>query len=418
LRTAAYNMDVAAFFTKWMIDVEDAQTDDGIFPDTAPRLREDRNFTGLGQLRGAAGWADAGIIIPWTIWRVYGDRRIIERHWNAMGQWLDWIERHNPDGLRTRELGNNYGDWLCIPSDTSFGTHSPMKNFLATAYWADDAAKMARMARELGRDEDARRFQRMFEKVRTAFQKEFLGKDGRLTVETQTACLLALAFNLAPENARARIAEHLVENIKSLGGRLSTGFIGVSHLNPQLTLAGRADVAYKLLLREDYPSWLYPVKHGATTIWERWNGWTKETGFFDPKMNSFNHYSLGSVGEWLFRHVAGIELDSELPGFQRFVLRPFIRPGLDYAVASFRTMHGKITSDWRRARKKLEWWVRIPANTAALVHVPSEPGTVVTESGAPIEKARNLHVRGRDGHFLICEADSGTYRFESRWNCK
>ncbi|HEX7569152.1 MAG TPA: glycoside hydrolase family 78 protein, partial [Verrucomicrobiae bacterium] len=415
LRTASYNMDVAAFFTKWMIDVEDAQTADGIFPDTAPRLREGENFVGLDGLGGAAGWADAGIIVPWTLWRVYGDKRILERHWKAMTAWLDWIERHNPDGLRTRELGNNYGDWLCIPSDTTFRTHSPMKNLLATAYWADDAAKMARMARELGREADAQRFRAMFEKVRAAFQKEFLREDGRLTVETQTAYLLALAFNLLPENVRIRAAEHLVENIKALDWHLSTGFIGISHLNPQLTLAGHADVAYRLLLRDDFPSWLYPVKHGATTIWERWNGWTEKDGFFNPQMNSFNHYSLGSVGEWLFRHVAGIELDPEVSGFQRFVLRPFIGQGLDFARASYHTLHGEIRSDWKRAGKKLTWTVHIPTNTTARVFVPSEPGAEVTESGVPIEKVDGLRVAGRDGRFLVCEAPAGTYTFASSW---
>jgi alpha-L-rhamnosidase len=415
LRTASYNMDVAAFFTKWMIDVEDAQTPDGIFPDTAPRLREGKNFIGLDGLGGAAGWADAGVIVPWTLWRVYGDKRIIERHWKAMTAWLDWIERHNPDGLRVNELGNNYGDWLCIPGDTTFRTHSPMKNLLATAYWAGDATKMARMARELGRAAEAKRFRAMFEKVRAAFQKEFLREDGRLMVETQTAYLLALAFNLIPENARARVAEHLVENIKALDWHLSTGFIGISHLNPQLTFAGHADVAYRLLLRDDYPSWLYPVKHGATTIWERWNGWTEKDGFFNPQMNSFNHYSLGSVGEWLFRHVAGIELDPEVSGFQRFVLRPFIGQGLDFARASYHTMHGEIRSDWKRAGKKLTWTVHIPTNTIARVFVPSEPGAEVTESGVPIEKVDGLRVAGRDGRFLVCEAGSGIYTFASNW---
>ena len=415
LRTASYNMDVAAFFTKWMIDVEDAQTADGIFPDTAPRLREGGNFVGLDGLGGAAGWADAGVIVPWTLWRVYGDRRIIERHWPAMVKWVDWIEHHNPDGLRTRELGNNYGDWLCIPSDTTFRTHSPMKNLLATAYWADDAAKLARMARELGRDAEAKRFQAMFEKVRAAFQKEFLREDGRLTVETQTAYLLALAFNLLPENVRARAAERLVENIQALDWHLSTGFIGISHLNPQLTLAGRADVAYRLLLRDDSPSWLYPVKHGATTIWERWNGWTEKDGFFNPQMNSFNHYSLGSVGEWLFRHVAGIELDPEVAGFQRFVLRPFIGPGMDFARANYDTLHGEIASNWKRTGSKLMWTIRVPANTTARVHVPSLPGTGVTEGGMPVEKVDGLKVIGREGKFLVCEAGSGEYSFESDW---
>jgi alpha-L-rhamnosidase len=415
LRTASYNMDVAAFFTKWMVDVEDAQTPEGIFPDTAPRLREGGNFIGLDGLGGAAGWADAGIIVPWTIWRVYGDRRIIERHWTAMVKWLDWVERHNPEGLRVNELGNNYGDWLCIPSDTSFRTHSPMKNLLATAYWADDAAKMAVMARELGREAEAKRFEAMFQKVRAAFQKEWLREDGRLAVVTQTAYLLSLAFNLLPDDVRARAAEHLVENIKALDWHLSTGFIGVSHLNPQLTVTGHADVAYRLLLSDDHPSWLYPIKHGATTIWERWNGWTKEDGFFNPKMNSFNHYSLGSVGEWLFRHVAGIELDPDLAGFQRFILRPFIGKGLNFARASYRTMHGEIVSNWKHAGKKLTWTICIPANTSARVFVPSEPEIAVTESSVPVNKADGLRVLGREGCFLICEVESGTYNFLSRW---
>jgi alpha-L-rhamnosidase len=415
LRTASYNMDVAAFFTKWMIDVEDAQTPEGIFPDTAPRLREGENFVGLGNLGGSAGWADAGVIIPYTIWRVYGDRRILERHYQAMVKWVDWIAKNNPNGLRVNQLANNYGDWLCIPSDTSFGTHSPMKNLLATAYWANDCTKLARIARELGHEDDARRFQKMFEHVRAAFQKEWLEPNGRITTDTQTGYLLALAFDLLPENLRAAAAERLVENIKALDWHLSTGFIGISHLNPQLTLAGHADVAYRLLLRDDYPSWLYPVKHGATTIWERWNGWTEKDGFFNPQMNSFNHYSLGSVGEWLFRHVAGIELDPEAPGFQRFVLRPFPGQGLDFACANYHTLYGEITSDWKRVDKKLTWTVRIPANTSARVHVPSEPGAAVTEGGMPVEKAEGLRVIGREGKFLICEAGAGSYVFVSEW---
>ena len=412
-RTASYNMDVAAFFTKWMIDVEDAQTPEGIFPDVAPRLREGENFVGLGNLGGAAGWADAGVIIPYTIWRVYGDRRILERHYRAMVKWVDWIASHNPGGLRVNQLANNYGDWLCIPSDTSFGTHSPMKNLLATAYWADDCTKLARIARELGHDADAQRFQKMFEHVRAAFQKEWLAPDGRITTDTQTGYLLALAFDLLPDDLRAAAVKHLVANIKALDWHLSTGFIGISHLNPQLTLAGRADVAYRLLLRDDYPSWLYPVKHGATTIWERWNGWTHEEGFFNPHMNSFNHYSLGSVGEWLFRHVAGIELDADVPGFQMFVLQPFIGEGLDFARASYRTIHGEISSEWKRAGGELTWNIRIPANTTAKVFVPSAPNSAVTESGKPVEQAAGLRVIGRVNDFLICEAVAGVYSFSS-----
>lgn len=405
-RTAMCNMDVAAFFTKWLIDVEDAQTPEGIFPDVAPRLREDINFVGLGNLGGAAAWADAGIVIPFTFWRVYGDLRVVERHWGAMVRWLDWIERHNPSGLRLNKLANNYGDWLCIPSDTSFGTHSPMKNLLATAYWADDAAKMARMARALGREQDAARFQAMFERVRTAFQKEWLLPDGQLAVETQTAYLLALAFDLLPTEVRARAAERLVANIRDLDWRLSTGFVGISHLNPILTLTGHVDVAYRLLLQEGYPSWLFPVMQGATTIWERWDSWTIAGGFHKDGMNSFNHYSLGSVGEWLFRHVAGIELDPDIPGYQRFVLRPFIGAGLDHARATYRTLHGEILSAWQREGDRLTWQVCVPANCSARVCIPSEPGTEVSSD--------NLAVTGREGRFaVIACVPAGTYRFTS-----
>jgi alpha-L-rhamnosidase len=412
-RTASYNMDVAAFFTKWMIDIEDAQTPEGIFPDTAPRLREGENFIGLGNLGGSAGWADAGVIIPYTMWRVYGDRRILERHYNAMVKWVDWIASHNPNGLRVNQLANNYGDWLCIPSDTSFGTHSPMKNLLATAYWADDCTKLARIARELGRDADAQRFQTMFEHVRAAFQKEWVEPNGRITTDTQTGYLLALAFDLLPQNLREAALHHLVENIKALDWHLSTGFIGISHLNPQLTLAGRVDVAYRLLLRDDYPSWLYPVKHGATTIWERWNGWTHQDGFFNPHMNSFNHYSLGSVGEWLFRHVAGIELDPETPGFQKFVLRPFLGEGLDSARGSYRTMHGEIVSDWKRNGDKLTWNIRVPANTSATVYIPAAANSAVSESGQPITKSAGLKVIGWRENSLMVEAAAGVYSFVS-----
>ncbi|MBP8303251.1 MAG: family 78 glycoside hydrolase catalytic domain [Phycisphaerae bacterium] len=415
-RTATYNMDVAAFFTKWMTDVQDAQTPEGVFPDTAPRLREGANFVGLDGLCGGAGWADAGIVFPWTIWRMYGDRRILERHWEAMATWLDWIDRQNPDGLRVRELGNNYGDWLCVPSDTTFRTHSPMKDLLATAYWADDAAKMAVMAAELGRKEDADRFRRMFERVRAAFQKEYVLDNGGLKVETQTAYLLALAFDLVPPELRQAAAEHLVENIRALDWHLSTGFIGISHLNPTLTAIGRPDVAWRLLLNEDYPSWLYPVLHGATTIWERWNGWTAEDGFFNPQMNSFNHYSLGSVGEWLYRCVAGIELDPEVCGFTWFLIRPYPGGGLDHAGATYQSIHGTIESRWQRKGDQLTLEVTIPANTQAKVCVPSDKSTAVLEGGLPAEQVRGIAALGREGQCAAYQVPSGRYRFTSTYS--
>ncbi len=403
MRTATCNGDVAAFFTKWMRDVIDAQTPEGLFPDVAPRIDEHTDFVGLDDLCGGAGWADAGVIVPWTMWRVYGDTRIVERSWAAMTAWLDYLERTNPDHLRTRDLRNNYGDWLCIPTDTSFRTQSPMKNLLATAYWAGDAAKTAEMATALGRAGEADRFRAMAGAVREAFQGEFCAGGGRLTVETQTAYLLALAFDLMPDGEREAAAARLVELIRDNDWHLSTGFIGISFLNPILTLTGHGDVAYRLLLQETYPSWLYPIKHGATTIWERWNGWTHADGFFNPHMNSFNHYSLGSVGEWLFRHVAGIELDPAHPGYDHFVLRPHLGAGLDWARARQGTMHGAISSHWRRDGDRLTWDVTVPANTRAAVFIPtSDPASVETDG---------LAIEATEPGFVRCTAPAGMYRF-------
>ena len=411
LRTATCNMDVAAFFTKWMIDVEDAQTPDGVFPDTAPRLREDESFIGPGDFEGGPGWADAGVIVPYTLWRVYGDRRILKRHYAAMVRWVDWIERHNPDGLRRNQLGNNYGDWLCIPTDTSFRTHSPMKTLLATAYWAKDCSMLARIALELGHAEDAERFAGTFAKIRAAFQQEWLLGDGQLAVETQTAYLLALAFDLLPREVRASAAQRLAANIREQGFHLSTGFIGVGHLNPQLTLTGYADVAYRLLLQDTYPAWLYPVKNGATTIWERWNGWTEESGFFEPRMNSFNHYSLGSVGEWLFRHVAGIELDTETAGSQHFSLCPFVGEGLRYVRARIDTLHGQVESNWRQEQDLLIWSIRIPANASASVGVPmSDPAGVLLD-GAPLTEHPLAQGVQREAGRSWLTLPAGSYEF-------
>ena len=413
LRTASYNMDVAAFFTKWMRDVLDAQTAKGVFPDTAPRLREGENFVGLDDLVGGAGWADAGVIIPHTIWRVYADTRIVERCWEGMVAWLEYLERSNPSYLRVNDLRNNYGDWLCIPSDREFRTHSPMKNLLATAFWADDAAKLAQMGRALGRVDEAERFEAMFGKVRQAFQKEFVRGDGSLTVETQTAYLLALAFDLVPEDQRGRAVERLVADIEGLGWKLSTGFIGIRLLNPILSEFGRNDVAYRLLLQEGYPSWLYPVKHGATTIWERWNGWTEAGGFFDPLMNSFNHYSLGSVGEWLFRQVAGIELDAEVCGFKRMLLKPYPGDGLSYVKASYCSLQGEIRSEWKVDGRQFVWKVTIPANSSARLEIPAVDNGQVLLDGVALAGCQEIKLLGREKDRVVIEAVSGSYEFSS-----
>jgi alpha-L-rhamnosidase len=413
IRTAAWNMDVAAFFTKWMIDIEDAQDQEGRFPDIAPRLKEDGDFVGLDKLRASAAWADAGVLVPWTIHKTYGDMRIIERHWAAMTKWMDWVASKNPQYLRVNELSNNYGDWLCIPADESFGTTSPMKELLATAFWATDAKCMAEMAIACGKKAESEKYLDLFAKVKKAFQEKYVLPDGRTTVGTQTSYLLALAFDLLPKELRSAAAGHLVDNLKNSGWHLSTGFVGIRLLNPVLCEMGYADVAYRLLNNTTYPSWLYPVTHGATTIWERWDGWTADKGFQTPAMNSFNHYSLGSVGQWLFSDVAGIDSDPVAMGFERIVIRPRVGGGLSYAKASYQSMRGLIKTEWKFSGKKLAMQVTIPANTMALIYVPATDVTKVKEGGELAAKGECLTFLRSEKGYAVFIAGSGVYSFTS-----
>jgi len=404
IRTGTFNMDIAAFFTKWMRDVVDAQSGEGAFPDFAPRLSDKV----LMRFESAPAWGDAGIIVPWTIHRVYGDTRIITEHWEALVRWMNFLQEANPDLIRRNKTGNNYGDWLSIKADTP-------KDLLATAYWAYDAELMARMAKVIGRSSEAFYYEKLFQHIREAFQREFVLPDGRMKGETQTGYLLALAMDLIPEDLRLRSAEHLVENIKQKDWHLSTGFVGAGYLLPVLSQLGHSGVAYRLLLNETFPSWGYSIKQGATTIWERWDGWTEEKGFQDPGMNSFNHYAFGSVGEWLFRFVAGIDLDAEVPAYKRFKIQPHVGGGLEYAKAEYNSIHGKIVSGWKLEKGNLLMDITIPANTSAFVYVPAEDISQVTESGKPVKDSEGVKFLRMEKGAAVFKVDSGSYIFESTW---
>lgn len=407
IRSATYNRDVSAFFTKWMTDVEDAQSPEGAYGDTSPRLRDLKNF------EAAPGWGDAGVIVPWTIYRVYNDTRIIERHWASMERWMNFILKENADFIRKNHLNNNYGDWLSTIPNAGMAQASTLKVLLATAYWAYDARLMSEMAKALGRTDDSTKYEALFEKIRAAFRKEYVLPDGKVKGESQTGYVLSIAFNLLPEEIWPSVSQFLVDDIKAHGNHLTTGFIGVRHLCPVLTKTGHPDVAYMLLNNDTYPSWGYSIKHGATTIWERWDGWTAEKGFQDPGMNSFNHYSLGSVCEWLFESVAGIDLDSQVPAYKHAIIRPVIGGGLTFARAKYNSIHGKFASGWKLAGNNLELNVTIPVNTTAAVYVPAVENTPVTEGGKPAEKAAGLKFVGYENGYSLYEAGSGTYSFVS-----
>jgi alpha-L-rhamnosidase len=401
VRTASFNMDVAAFFEKWMVDVEDAQSPEGAFPDVAPLLKG----SGLMDLRwGAPAWGDAGIIVPWSIYRIYDDTRIVERHYDAMVRWMEYLHEANPDLIRKNRMGNNYGDWL-----SPRGDHTP-KHLLATAYWAHDAKLLAEMAEAIGRTEDAKGYRDLNERIKGAFNEAFVSPDGRIEGDTQTGYLLALHMGLLPEELRSVAAGHLVRAIEREDWHLSTGFAGVGYLCPVLTDTGHTDVAYRLLLNETYPSWGYTIKNGATTIWERWDGWTEENGFQSPNMNSFNHYSLGSVGEWLYRYVAGIDLGA--PGYSHVVIRPYPGGDLTFARGEYDAVRGRISSSWQIEGDLFSLEVLIPPNTAATVHVPSTEG--VSEGGRSVEEADGVKLLRAGERETVVSVGSGRYKFSGR----
>jgi alpha-L-rhamnosidase len=368
-RTACYNRDVAAFFAKWLDDVAEAQLPSGALPDIAPRL----NFPGAG----APAWGDAGVIVPWTVWKMYGDRGVAERHFGTMTAWMDFLARGNPGYLRTRELGHNYNDWLAPGSDDT------PRELLATAYWAYDAALMAELADATGRADEAARYRELRAKIGAAFTDEFVGADGHVASGTQTAYVLGLHMGLVPDHLRAAAAGRLVDAIRAADWHLTTGFVGVGYLLPVLSAAGHTDVAYRLLAQRTFPSWRYMIDEGATTIWERWDGWSREQGFQSAWMNSFNHYSLGSVGEWLYRFVLGIDQAPDAAGFGRLLLRPHPGDALDRVRGGYQSVRGPIRAGWERAGGRFTYRVEVPPNATASVRVPSaDPALVRDASGA------------------------------------
>lgn len=401
VRTACFNLDVAPFFTKWLFDLEDAQAEDGAFPHIAP------DVIGGG---GAAAWADAGIICPWTLYLCYGDRRVLETHYAAMTRWVAYMERESRELIRP---ATGFGDWLATNAKTPDDAATP-KDLIGTAYFAHGAALMAKIAGVLGRPDDAARFAALGAAVRAAFNHAFVTPSGRLVGHTQTGYLLALAFDLLPEEKRAAALGFLVVDLEARSWHLSTGFVGTPLLAPTLSRFGRSDVAYKLLTQDTYPSWLFTVKQGATTMWERWDGWTAERGFQDPGMNSFNHYAYGSIGEWLYTTVRGIDLDPERPGYKHVVIHPESGGELTSARLELTSPYGLIESRWHLSGERFTLHVSLPVNTTATLTLPAASPEDVREGGQPLEVVQGVgRFEARDGCVAL-DLGSGSYTFEAR----
>jgi alpha-L-rhamnosidase len=393
IRTATYNMDVAAFFTKWLVDLEDAQTKEGAFPDVAPHK------VAMGS--GVAAWGDAGVICPWTFYKVYDDKRVVEKHYESMKKWIEYLHQNSKDLLRP---AYGYGDWVAVGSDTP-------KDVIATAYFAYSTRLVAKTAAVLGKNEDAKKYEALFAAIKTAFNKAYVSEDGRIKGDTQTCYALGIYFDLLDSDKRVLAAKHLMEAVQKKNWHLSTGFVGLSYLLPALTQTGNLDVAYRLLNNETFPSWGYSIKNGATTIWERWDGWTEDKGFQDPGMNSFNHYAFGSVGRWMFGTVAGI--DTEGPGYKRIIIRPQPGGGFSYAKADYESIYGKIESFWKIENGTFTLNVTIPANTTATVYVPAKNAGSVTESGRPAGTSEGIRFLRMEEGTAVYDVSSGNYVFVS-----
>jgi len=412
-RTASYNMNLTEFSKKYAADLRGTQIGTPMFGIFAPGTLMPNPGYGTG-------WSDAGVIVPWTGWLQYGDKRSIEQNWEGMEKYLAAIQSDNPDFLWKKNYGIPFGDWLSPEGPTA-------EDLIATAYWAYDVTLMREMARAAGKTTDEEKYAALFEKIKAAFGKAYVRPDGFVggatppavfasgaanklsdtPVDTQTSYVLALYMNLLPNELRPLSARRLVDKIRANGWRLNTGFLGTPYLLATLTDNGYSDVAYRLLLNTNYPSWGYLVEHGATTMWERWNG-DQMRG--DPSMNSYNHYAYGAVAEWIYRYAAGIDTSPLDPGFHTIVLRPTLDPRLKNLDFSYQSRYGKIHSGWALSGTKGLWKLTIPPNSRGLLLVPSGKADAFSIDGQSLTQSAKVRlVENREGTGF--ELSAGTYSF-------
>lgn len=376
IRTSAFNRDVAGFWREWARDTRDAQDKDGHIPSVVPDAMRAGNAHALPTEQsydGGPAWADAVLICPWTIYRTYGDKRILEENYESFIAFIEYQRATSRAGLRCYDDATyfkGYGDWLALDGSGLTDGGTP-KELLGTAFYAHGANLVSQIAKILGKDEDAAKYAGLFEEIKAVFVRRYVTAEGLMSPPYQTPYLLALHFDLLPQELRASVAAQLVRDIRRNGNKLSTGFVGSPYINHELTREGHLDVAYELLFQKQWPSWLYAVTQNATTIWERWDGWTHDKGFQSAGMNSFNHYAYGAIGAWLYQVVAGIELDPVVPGYRKFQLKPQPGSSLTSAKAHLDTLHGRIESEWTVDGDTFNWKFTVPPNTLANVTLPN-----------------------------------------------
>lgn len=405
--TAAFNMDVAGFFAKWLGDAAADQHEGGSLPWVIPNVLGGDSVNGAG----TAGWSDAAVVVPWTMYVAYGDRGLLERQYSSMRAWVEYERRQaGPDLIW--QPGWQFGDWLALHSDDpSYPGATTLTDFIATAHLAHSADLVARAARALGKDSDAALYEKLFQDVRAAFNREFVSAGGRVGENTQTAYALAIGFNLLPDSLVPAASNRLADAVRGRDMHLTTGFLGTPQLLPVLSRTSHFDVAYGLLMQRTYPSWLYPITRGATTMWERWDGIRPDSSFEDAGMNSFNHYAFGAVGAWMYRTIGGIELDSGAPGAKRVRIAPRPGGGLTHARTSLETPYGTLSSYWRLDQQRLALDVTVPANTTADVVLRGTSVDRLREGGRALRGLTGIRDMKQDGEDVVVTVGSGQYAF-------
>jgi alpha-L-rhamnosidase len=407
IRTATYNADVAAFYTKWLRELMESQRPSGTFPGYAP-------FPFQHGLDFGTAWCDAGVICPWTIWNAYGDTRILESCWTSMTNFIQWRKSESKDFLGVAH-GNNWGDWLSVNETTPL-------DYIDTAYFAYSVKLMTEMAGALGKMKEASEYIELLSNIKAAFNRKYVQPEAKLAVDTQTAYALALYMDLLPQELRSAAAERLAKKIRDNETRMTTGFIGTHVLLPALSSAGQNDLAVQLLQSHKFPSWGYEVDQGATTIWERWNSYTKEKGFGgeqNASMNSFAHYSFGAVCEWMFSCLAGIDTTA---GDGYAIIHPMPpsldsnpdHPPIEWVRAHYDSIRGRISTSWKRNKDNFELDVSIPANTSTSVYLPTADRAAVTEAGKVLSKGNGINFVSVESGNVRVMISSGNYHFVCR----
>ena len=377
------------FFHKWMRDMRDSQSDLGGYPGVAPLAQ-------YGDDMMRVGWADAGVIVPWTVWKQFGDTQIIDENWESMNKFINHVNdtKYDHETLAAENRNFQWADWLsyeplesCGGGASSNGKLLPDAikywDYLSASYWVIDSEMMRDMAAATGRDGSI--YQKMADDAKAYVKEQFFNADGTFKTAIlntmQTPALFALKNRIVEGEAKDRMIARLRDNFAQHGNCLQTGFLGTSILMPTLTENGMTDIAYELLFQRKNPSWLYSVDNGATTIWERWNSYMLDKGMGPKGMNSFNHYAYGCVGQWIWETVAGIAADPAVPGFKHIIMKPVPDKRLGHVTAEYKSAAGVIKSAWKYDGDTWTWEFTIPEGATATVTLPGETEAKEYEAG-------------------------------------